>query len=179
MLPIILSLIAAAIVILLVVIAMQPATFQVERATEIPAPPSAVFPQVNNLRQWEAWSPWAKKDPNMKTTYSGPESGIGASYAWSGDRNVGEGRMEITEIQPNEHVGMRLEFLKPMKATNTVDFIFEPVGANTRVAWKMHGTNNFMGKAFGLFMDMDKMIGGDFEQGLATMKAVVQDGSKD
>ncbi len=177
MLPIVLGLIAAVIVIFIVVVAMQPAEFSVERSTEIPAPSADVFPHVNTLRRWEAWSPWAKRDPNMNTTYSGPESGVGASYAWNGNKDVGQGRMEITESRPNEHIGMRLEFMKPMKATNTVNFRFEPVGGNTRVVWSMNGTNNFMGKAFGLFMNMDKMVGGDFEQGLASMKAAVQAGS--
>lgn len=174
MLPIILGLIAAAIVILLVVIAMQPADFKVERSAEIPATPADVFPHVNELLKWENWSPWANRDPNMKTTYDGPESGVGASYAWVGNKDVGQGRMEITESRSNDHIRMRLEFLKPMKATNTVDFRFEPSGGKTRVTWSMNGSNNFMGKAFGLFMDMDKMIGKDFEQGLSSMNTAVQ-----
>lgn len=154
------------------VVAMQPSDFRVSRSATIAAPPAVVFGHVNNLKQWNDWSPWAKRDPNMKTTYEGPESGEGAVYAWAGNQEVGEGRMTITASRPAEAVEMKLEFLKPMEATNEVEFKFAPEGDQTRVTWSMLGRNNFVGKAFCLFMDMDKMVGGDFEKGLADLKTI-------
>ena len=136
--------------------------------------PEKIFPHVNELRNWEAWNPWAKLDPNCKMTYSGPPAGASAGYAWAGNKKVGEGRLTITESKPSQLVRLKLEFLKPFAATNTAEFTFQPEGSQTAVTWSMSGKNNFMSKAFGLFMNCDKMIGGDFEKGLVAMKMVVE-----
>jgi hypothetical protein len=138
------------------------------------APTEEVFEMVNTLRNWEAWSPWAKRDPNMKQTYSGPASGRGAEFAWAGNKDVGEGRMAIVESRPCELIRLRLEFLKPFKAVNTTEFVFSAENAGTRLRWRMIGKNNFVGKFVGLLMNMDKMIGTDFEAGLAAMRQIVE-----
>jgi len=165
---------AAIIALFLVVVAMQPSDFRIERAATISAPPAAVFAQVNDFHKWEAWSPWEKLDPAMKKNFEGAAAGTGAIYSWIGNSEVGEGRMTITESRPNELIGIKLEFLKPFAATNTTEFVFKPAGDQTAVTWSMFGKNNFMSKAFGLFMNMDKMIGTDFEKGLAQMKVVAE-----
>jgi len=174
----ILLIILAIVAVLAVIIASQPPAFRITRSATIAAPPEAVFPQVNDLRKWEAWSPWAKMDPDCKMTFEGPAAGTGASYAWAGNNKVGEGHMLITESKPAELILMKLDFLKPMKATNVTEFTFKPEGGRTVVTWTMSGTNNFMGKAFGLIVNCDKMIGGQFEKGLADMKALVEAGAK-
>ena len=130
------------------------------------------FAQVNNFHHWEQWSPWAKLDPAMETTYEGPESGVGAIYSWSGNSDVGSGRMTISESTPSEKIVLMLEFKEPFEATNTTVFQFVPDGDITTVSWRMDGTNNFVGKAMNLFMNMDSMIGASFEQGLAEIKAL-------
>ena len=165
---------ALIIVVLAIVIATRPADFRITRTATIAAPPAAVFAQVNDFHKWEAWSPWAKLDPAMKTTYEGPANGPGTIYTWMGNNEVGQGKMTITESHPSDLIRIQLEFLKPIAATNTADFTFQPEGSQTLVNWTMTGTNNFMGKAFNLFMNMDKMVGGDFEKGLAQLKAAVE-----
>jgi uncharacterized protein YndB with AHSA1/START domain len=157
-----------------VVIARRPSDFRIERTAVIAAPPSAVFAQVNDFHQWAAWNPWGKMDPTMKQTYEGAPAGVGAVYTWAGNREVGEGRMTITESRPNDLIRVRLEFLKPFANTSTAEFTFRPQGDQTAVTWRMTGTNNFMAKAFHLVMNMDKMIGGQFDKGLADMKATVE-----
>jgi polyketide cyclase/dehydrase/lipid transport protein len=157
-----------------VFIASRPSEFRTSRSAKMAAPPSAAFDQVNNLRSWDAWSPWAKLDPDCKNTYEGPSAGKGAKFHWAGNNQVGEGRMEIIDSRPSELVRLRLDFLKPFKATNTAEFTFKPEGGQTNVTWSMFGRNNFMFKAMGLFMNCDKMVGGQFEQGLANMKSVVE-----
>lgn len=169
---------AVVILILVVVTALQPADFKVERSTTVNAPPATVFGNVNNFHKWEAWSPWAKMDPAMKTTYEGPEAGTGAKYTWVGDSKVGEGKMEITDSKPAELVKIKLDFIKPVAATNDTVFDFKPEGSGTKVTWTMTGKKNFMMKGFGLVMSMDKMVGGDFEKGLAQMKAVSEAAAK-
>ncbi len=171
--PILLAL-AFILLLLAVFIAGRPGEFVVSRRTRISAPPGRIFPHVNELRNWEAWNPWGKLDSNCRLTYDGPPTGVGASYAWAGNGKVGEGRNTITESLPNELVRLRLEFVKPMKATNTAEFTFEPDGDETVVTWTMSGKNNLAGKIFGLFVDCDKMIGGQFESGLAQMKSLVE-----
>lgn len=166
----------AILAILGVVIALQPAEFAIERSATIDAPPPEVFALVNDFHRWEAWSPWAKLDPAMTTTFEGPESGVGAVYAWVGNDQVGEGRMTLTESVPSERIRINLEFLKPFPATNTTEFSFTPAEGGTQVRWRMEGRNNFMAKAFCLFMDMDAMVGKDFEAGLAAMKTAAQAG---
>jgi len=165
---------AVVLVVLAIVISMQPPDFRVERSATISAPPERVFAQVNDFHNWDAWSPWAKLDPDMKTTFEGPASGPGSKYSWVGNSKVGEGAMTILESRPQELVSIKLEFLKPFASTSTADFSFKPEGPGTKVTWVMTGKCNFMSKAFGLFMNMDKMVGGDFEKGLAQMKAAAE-----
>jgi hypothetical protein len=172
MLTIILSALALIVLVFLIVVAARPSQFRVTRAAAIAAPEAVVFPQVNNLHNWEAWSPWAKLDPAAKNTYDGPPEGVSASFAWAGNNKVGAGSMTITGSQPNELVQMRLDFLKPFKGTNLVEFTFKPEGGQTVVTWTMTGKYNFIMRAVGLFMDCDKMCGGFFEKGLADMKAI-------
>ena len=157
-----------------VVVAMQPAHYTVERSTTINAPAPAVFAQVNDFHKWQAWSPWEKIDPNMKKEYSGPPMGNGAVYSWAGNKDVGEGRMTITESRPSDLIKIKLEFIKPFAATNATDFTFTPQGNSTNVKWTMTGEKNFITKAFTMFMNMDKMVGDDFEKGLLQMKLVAE-----
>ena len=155
----------------LVIVAMQPSEFTVTRSTTIAAPASTIFPFVNDLHQWDKWSPWEKVDPTMKKTFAGPPSGTDAAYSWAGNREIGEGKMTITESKPSELIRMRLEFFKPMEGTDDVVFAFKPEGAGTAVSWTMSGKKNFVSKGICMFMDMDKMVGGMFEKGLADLKA--------
>ncbi|HTI97407.1 MAG TPA: SRPBCC family protein [Dongiaceae bacterium] len=173
MLKIILIALPVLIVLFCIVVTLQPASFRVTRSATISAPPERVFSHVNDLKQWEAWSPWVKLDPNAKSTFSGPAAGTGASMTWAGNREVGEGRMTITDSQPNKLVQLKLEFLKPFQAVSTAEFTFTPQGNATEVTWTMSGQNDFMGKAVSLFMDCDKMIGGQFEKGLASLNTAV------
>ena len=138
------------------------------------APPAAVFAQVIDFHKWEAWNPWGKIDPAMKQTYEGAPTGTGAIYTWIGNKEVGAGRMTITESRPSDLIRIKLEFLKPFAATNTAEFSFKPEGNHTAVTWSMFGEKNFMAKAIHLFMNMDKMIGGQFEKGLTEMKSIVE-----
>lgn len=169
-------LIGLAVLILLAIlfIASQPSAFSVSRSTTFAASPSAVFPHVNDFHNWKEWSPWAKLDPTATETYEGTESGVGAIMSWNGNKKVGAGKMTILESQPSERVGINLEFFRPMKATNRTEFTFKPEGKQTAVNWTMTGTNGFVGKAFWLILNCDKMVGGDFEKGLASMKAIVE-----
>ena len=177
MLPIILA-IAFIAIIFFVVVAGRPDEFVVSRSAKISAPPEKVFPHVNDLQAWEAWSPWAKLDPNAKNSFAGPPSGVGTAMKWEGNNKVGVGRMTVTESKPGEVIRFRLDFEKPMKATNTAEFTFRPEAGQTVVTWSMFGKNNFMGRLFGLIMNCDKMVGGQFEQGLTSMKSVVEAASK-
>jgi hypothetical protein len=174
MLTTILIILAAIVVVFIIVVALRPADFRITRSATIVAPAPAVFAQVNDLHRWDAWSPWAKIDPAMKKTYEGPAAGAGASYAWSGNNKAGEGRMTITESRPSELIRLKLEFVRPFAATNAVEFSFQPTGNQTAVTWDMTGHNNFMAKAFCLFVNMDRMVGGEFEKGLAQLKAVAE-----
>ncbi|MFN0197661.1 MAG: SRPBCC family protein [Planctomycetaceae bacterium] len=170
----ILIILGAILILFIVIVAMQPAAFRIERSTTIAAPPAVVFPFVNDFHNWIAWSPWEKIDSTMTKTFDGPASGTGAKYSWSGNKKVGEGRMTILESRANEIIRIKLEFLKPFVATNTAEFTFVPEGTQTRIVWAMTGQNNFMMKGFNLLMNMDKLVGGDFEKGLASMKAAVE-----
>lgn len=174
MLWIILSVVAALVVAFIVFVALRPAEFRITRKGVISAPPPVVFAHVNDFHAWEAWSPWAKIDPECKVRYEGPTAGPGAVFGWSGNNKVGEGRMTIVENRPSEMIRIRLEFLRPFKATNTAEFTFAPASGGTEVTWSMFGCNSFMAKAFSMFCDMDKMVGKDFEKGLAQMKAAVE-----
>jgi carbon monoxide dehydrogenase subunit G len=158
----------------LVVVATRPTEFRVTRTARIAAPPAAVFTQVNDFRKWDAWNPWAKIDPAMKQSYEGSPAGVGAVYTWVGNSQVGEGRMTLTESRPNELIRIKMEFFKPFAATSSAEFTFKPEGDQTVVTWSMEGRNNFMAKAVHLVMNMDRMIGGQFEKGLVQMKAVAE-----
>lgn len=170
----ILGILVAAIAIFAVVVAMQPADYKVVRTASIGASPDKVFAQVNDFHKWEAWSPWAKIDPAAKYTYDGPTAGIGAIFTWAGNKQVGEGRMTVTESRPTDLIRIKLEFIKPFPSDCLTEFSFKPEGNNTIVTWAMSGTKNFMSKAVCMFMNMDKMVGGDFEKGLASMKTVAE-----
>ena len=162
------------IVVAFVVVALQPSEFRVERSTVVAAPGPAVFRQVNDFHNWANWSPWEKRDPAMKRVYEGAPAGTGAVYRWDGNKEVGAGSMTIVESRPSDLVRIKLEFLKPFRATNTAEFTFKPEGDRTAVTWSMTGHNNFMAKAVHLFINIDKMIGDDFERGLAQMKQVAE-----
>ncbi len=170
----ILIVVAVIVIGLAVFIASRPTEFRVTRSVNILAPPQTVFAQVNNLHNWEAWSPWAKLDPGAKNAYEGPPSGVGAAFTWAGNKKVGQGRMTITESRSYGLISFRLDFMKPFKATNTAEFVFAPEGKGTIVTWTMLGRNNFMSKAMQLFIDCDKMLGGYFEKGLAQLKSVAE-----
>jgi hypothetical protein len=174
MLKKILIALAAIVVVFVGVVAMQPSDFRIVRTATMSTPASAVFAQVNDFHNWEAWSPWAKLDPAAKNSFEGPSAGIGTIFRWAGNKEVGEGSMTITESRPSDLIRIKLEFLKPFAATNSAEFTFKPDGDQTAVTWSMAGKNNFISKAICLFMNMDKMVGGKFEEGLAAMKSIVE-----
>ena len=171
--------IAIAVVVLIVIAlgvvlglaATKPDTFRVQRAMTIKAPPGKIYALINDFRTWGQWSPWEKKDPAMKRTFSGPASGKGAAYAWEGDKNVGQGRMEIVDSVAPSRIAIKLDFVKPFEAHNTVLFTLAPRGDATDVTWDMQGPTPFFAKVIHVFLDMDKMVGNDFETGLANLKA--------
>jgi polyketide cyclase/dehydrase/lipid transport protein len=174
MLKIILIALALIVIVVVVVVALQPSEFRVARSATMSAPAPAIFAQVNDFHKWEAWNPWGKIDPAMKQNYQGAPAGTGAIYTWAGNNEVGEGRMTIIESRPSTLIRINMEFFKPFAATNTAEFTFKREDNQSNVTWSMAGKNNFMAKAIHLFMNMDKMIGGQFEKGLAQMKAVVE-----
>jgi hypothetical protein len=167
---------AAVIVVLAVIVAMQPDDFRVTRTATIDAPAGEVFAQVNDLHNWQAWSPWAKLDPNAENSFEGPPEGEGAAFKWSGNDQIGEGKMTITESRPNELVRFKLEFVRPMEDTGNSEFVLQPKGDQTTVQWSMYGKQNYVCKALCTFgiLNMDKMLGAQFEEGLANMKQVVE-----
>jgi len=152
--------------VLAITIALQPSEFLITRSIAIKAPPETVFPLVNDFQQWSKWSPWDKKDTAMKRTFEGPPSGIGAIYRWDGNDEVGTGSMTIIESKPSELVSIKLQFMKPMESEAKSEFALKPQDQGTLVTWTMSGKNNFAGKAFSLIMNMDKMIGAEFDKGL-------------
>jgi hypothetical protein len=160
----------ALVALFVVVVATRPAAFHIERSIAMTAPPERAFSQVIDFRQWATWSPYDKLDPNMKREYLGAASGPGAVYTWSGTDKVGEGRMTIEDANAPSKIGIKLEFTKPFAATNRGTFTFAPTPTGTTVTWAMDGENNFMSKAFSLVMNMDKLVGSDFEKGLLAMK---------
>lgn len=172
-------LIALALLILgfVVVVALQPSDFSVERSATMAAPPAEVFAHVNDLHKWEAWSPWAKLDPEAKISFEGAESGQGAAMTWSGNDKVGEGKMTVVESQPNEAVKLKVDFVRPFEGTSNSDFGFKPEGDQTAATWTMSAHHNFLEKAFCLVMNGKKMIGDDMEKGLAQLKSVAETGS--
>jgi len=173
---IIAAVLAIAILIVLVLASTKPDTFSVERSIAVKVPAVEIFPLISNFHQWASWSPWENKDPAMKRSYSGSDSGKGAVYAWDGNKNVGSGRMEILDASSPSKITIKLDFLKPFEAHNTAEFTFVPerdAGA-TNVIWVMRGPSSFMSKVMQVFMDFDKMIGRDFETGLANLKTLTE-----
>lgn len=156
----------------LYVAARRPDTFRVMRKAVIAATPEAIFPHLNDFRAWAAWSPWEKKDPAMQRVFGATTEGVGAFYGWDGNNQVGKGSMTITEAAPPGRLALQLDFEKPMKASNAVEFVLEPVAGGTQVVWSMSGKANLMSKLMDMFIGMDKMVGPDFEAGLANLKAV-------
>lgn len=169
----ILIVLAAVIAIILVAAAMQPNTFHIERTVTIAASPEKIVPHINDFHNWGAWDPWAKMDPTMQVTYSGAATGKGAVYEWQGNGQVGQGRMEITDSTPSK-VTIQLNFIKPMATQNTAIFTLNPKGTSTDVTWAMDGTTPFVGKIFHLFINVDKMVGSQFEKGLNDLKAAAE-----
>ena len=165
---------AAVILVLVIVVALQPSEFRVSRTALIGAPPATVFAQVNDFHKWNDWSPWAKIDPAAKYGFEGSASGVGAVFTWSGNNEVGEGRMTITASRSAEFVQYRLDFVKPFAATSTAEFALESKGEQTQVTWTMYGKNDFLSKAVSLVVNCDKMLGGYFEKGLAQLDAVAK-----
>lgn len=175
MTPILVALVIIAILLFVLIIG-QPEEFKVVRTSTMAAPPATVFAQVNDFHNWDAWSPWAKLDPACKNTFDGAPAGKGAKFAWDGNNKVGAGRMTITESQSPELIRIDLEFLRPFKTSNVTEFTFKAQGSQTLTTWTMTGKSNFMCKIFGLIMDGDKMVGKDFEKGLAGIKTIVEAG---
>ena len=159
---------------ILIYAATKPDTFRVQRKTSIKAPAEKIFPLINDLRQWEAWSPWEKVDPELKRIYSGAASGNGAVYGWKGNKNIGQGRMEIIESSPPSRIVLKIDFIKPFEAHNTVEFTLVPQGDTTLVTQAMYGPSPYISKLMGIFFSMDKMIGQKYEEGLANLKAIAE-----
>jgi len=174
MLKRILIALAAIVLIFLVVVAMQPSDFRVERTTTIAAPQAEVFAHVNDLHKWEAWSPWAKLDPAAKVAFEGPEAGQGAVMTWAGNDKVGEGKMTLVESRPSDLVKINVDFVKPFEGSVTSEFTFKPEGERTAATWAMSGHHNFFEKAMCLVMNGTKMIGDDMDKGLAQLKSVAE-----
>ena len=172
---IVLAVLIVIVVALLAYAASKPNTVRYTRSTRINAPPEKIAALITDFRRWGMWSPWEKKDPNLKRTFSGKESGVGSVYAWEGNKNVGSGRMEILEASPRK-IRIQLDFITPFKASNMAEFDFTPQGGTTDVNWVMTGENLFIGKVMSIFLDFDKLIGKDFEAGLADMKAAAERG---
>lgn len=173
MLTSIITLIVGVIVITLIVAATKPSNFRTARSITINAEPSTIFPLITDFRTWTKWSPYEKLDPNMKKSYSGAENGKGAIYEWQGTK-AGSGRMEIVEVNSPSSVKIQLDFTKPMKAHNMAEFTLEPAGDSTTVTWAMTGSRPYMIKVISIFVNMDNLVGKDFESGLANMKAAVE-----
>jgi uncharacterized protein YndB with AHSA1/START domain len=158
----------------LVIATTKPDTFTVQRATSIAAPREKIFPLIDDFRAWASWSPYEKMDPAMKKSLGGAASGKGAVYEWEGNNKVGKGRMEIAEVAPPSRIIVNMDFDRPMKASHIAEFTLEPNGPSTIVSWAMHGRNVYMTKVMGTFIDMDNLIGRDFETGLANLKAIAE-----
>jgi len=163
---------AIAIAVVLILAATKPDTFSVQRGATMKAPPEKIFSLINDFHQWGKWSPWENRDPAMTRSFSGAESGQGAVYAWEGNKNVGSGRMEILDAATPSKIIIKLDFLKPFEAHNTAEFTMLPQGDATSVNWVMHGPAPFLSKMMQVFMNMDRMIGKDFEAGLANLKGL-------
>jgi uncharacterized protein YndB with AHSA1/START domain len=174
MLKITIVIVALLVIGVLLTAATRPDTFRVERTAVVQAPPEKVFPLINDFDRWAGWSPWEKKDPAMKRTYGPAKSGKGARYAWEGNSDVGQGSMEIVESVAPSRVALKLDFVKPFEAHNDVQFALKPDAGGTRVSWSMEGHVPYFAKIIHLFMDMDAMVGKDFEAGLANLRAAAE-----
>ncbi len=172
---IVVVLLVVAVAALLIIAALKPGAFRIQRSAIIKAPPDKIYPHINDFHNWGSWSPWEKLDPALKRTYSGAASGRGAVYEWEGNKQVGKGRMEIIQATPSSKIEIKLDFLKPFEAHNTAEFSLEPQGDATNVSWAMHGRQPFLIKVMSLFFSMDKMVGKDFEAGLANLKTITED----
>jgi hypothetical protein len=172
MLKILALIVLGAILAVLIYAATKPNTFRIQRKTTINARPEAIYPFLSDFHKWRQWSPFEKIDPAMKRTFEGPEQGVGAVYAWNGDKRAGAGRMEITQTTPPINVALDLHFTRPFKSNNVVEFLLEPEGETTVMTWAMHGPLPYMAKIMHVFINMDKMVGKDFEAGLATLKTL-------
>ena len=170
MLVTVLSIIAMVIAAVLVIAATRPDTFRLQRSVNIKAPQEKIFPRIDDFHNWGAWSPWEKMDPDQKRTFTGPGNGKGAKYAWEGNSKVGSGSMEILESAPGKIV-IKLDFIKPFEGHNTAEFTLVPSAGSTEVTWAMHGPVPYIGKIMQMFFSMEKMVGGQFETGLANLKA--------
>ncbi|MDB4979905.1 MAG: hypothetical protein JWM82_657 [Myxococcales bacterium] len=166
--------VGVALAVLGIVVATRPSKFHIERSVDVAAPPASVFPHVNDFHDWVAWSPWEKLDGQMKKTFEGAAAGVGSVYSWAGNKKVGEGRMTIERSVPPSVVTLKLEFFRPWRATNTTTFSFDDAGGGTKVTWAMDGEHTFGAKAFGLVMNLDALVGRDFERGLAALKALAE-----
>lgn len=166
--------VVVAVAALLLFAATRPDSFRVERKATIQAPPEKVYGLINDFHRWPQWSPWERLDPAMKRTLGGPDSGLGATYAWEGNKDVGAGRMEIKESVPASKIHIQLDFLQPIESHNQTDFILSSQGSGTEVTWAMYGPADYMTKLMGVFASMDSMVGKDFEKGLANLKAVAE-----
>ena len=158
----------------LIFAATKPDAFRIERAASIKAPPEKIFPLINDFHLWVSWSPWENLDPALKRTYSGAANGKGAAYAWEGNSKVGAGRMEVMESVPPSKITIKLDFIKPFEGHNTAEFTLAPQGGTTTITWAMCGPSPYLSKLMGLVFNMDRMIGGQFEQGLASLKALAE-----
>ena len=174
MLQILAIVLGTAVAVILVFAAMQPSRFRVHRSTVIQAPPQRVFPHLVDFRKWQAWSPWEELDPDLRRTYEGEDTGKGAVYRWDGNKQAGAGRMEITEATSPSRVVIALDFTRPFEAHNTTDFDLAGRGDATEVTWAMHGPQPFVFRVMSVFISMDKLVGKDFEKGLAGLKAVAE-----
>lgn len=174
MVQIIILVIVTVMVSTLIYAASRPDAFRIERSTNIQASPEKIFTLINDFKQWEKWSPWEKIDPALKRTYSGSASGIGAIYAWHGDKNVGQGNMEIIEASPFSKVTIKLDLIAPFAAHNTVEFTLIKKGGTTNLTQAMYGSRPYISKLMELFFSMEKMIGGKYEEGLANLKNIAE-----
>lgn len=165
---------AGLVALILLLAALRPNSLRYARSATIQAPPERIFPLINDFHEWHRWSPWEKLDPGMQRTHGGAASGKGAKYAWVGNKKVGEGSMEIMDARAPHEVHLRIDFLKPWEAHNQISFLLQPQGNATQVDWVMTGPANFMAKLFGVFVNMDKLVGKDFERGLANLKAITE-----
>jgi uncharacterized protein YndB with AHSA1/START domain len=165
---------AVAIAIVLILAATKPDTFSVRRAISIKAPPAKIFPLISDFHQWKSWSPYENRDPTMKRSYSGAADGKGAVYGWEGNKNVGSGRMEIMDASAPSKIVIKLDFFAPFEAHNTAEFTMLPQDDATTVTWLMHGPAPFMSKVMHVFMNIDRMVGKDFEAGLVNLKSITE-----